>query len=131
MLRYVTPYSSVLICNLDFWENTKEPTLKKFLDFRLGSGDLGDMQTEHNSYNNELKTISSRHAKVSEIGEKVKKWKQAFKALFIFNYFIFFAPKDRSTLVPHQLPYYLLVSNGKDCLFVGVHIFQWCVVRIV
>jgi hypothetical protein len=82
------------------------------------------MQTEHNSYNNELKTISSHYAKVSEIGEKVKKWKQAFKACLYLIIFYLFAPKARSTLVPHQLPYYLLVGNGKDCLFVGVHIFQ-------
>ncbi|CAG8610604.1 2485_t:CDS:2, partial [Scutellospora calospora] len=53
-----------------FWENTKEPTLKKFLDFRLRSGDLEDMQTEHNNYKNELLTISSYYAKISEIGEK-------------------------------------------------------------
>ncbi|CAG8684958.1 318_t:CDS:10 [Funneliformis caledonium] len=72
----------------DFWERTEEPSLKKFLDFRLRSGYLSDMKTEHNRYYNELKTLSAHYAKVSEVGEKVQKWISAFKARlnFILNY---------------------------------------------
>ncbi|CAG8680975.1 16168_t:CDS:10 [Funneliformis caledonium] len=99
-----------------FWENTKEPTLKKFLDFRLRSGDLEDMQTEHNNYKNELLTISSHYAKISEIGEKVKKWKLTFKACLYLPYW------ERLLVCwcahlpmngPRGLPFDLLVRKGK------------------
>ncbi|CAG8716064.1 9465_t:CDS:2, partial [Racocetra fulgida] len=65
-----------------FWESTDEPSLRKFLDFRLRSGNLEDMKTEHNRYNGELKTLSEHYAKISEVGRKVQNWKAAFKETF-------------------------------------------------
>ncbi|CAB5104893.1 unnamed protein product [Rhizophagus irregularis] len=62
-----------------FWENTKNPTLLKFLNFRLSAGDLEDKKTEYNRYNNELNTISKHYAEMSEMGQEIAKWKGAFK----------------------------------------------------
>ncbi|CAI2163821.1 2702_t:CDS:10 [Funneliformis geosporum] len=108
-----------------FWENTKEPTLKKFLDFRLRSGDLKDMQTEHNNYKNELITISSHYAIISEIGEKVKKWKLAFKACLYLPYWerllvcwCAHLPMMCRACSLMDLLCDLLVRKGKNCLFV-------------
>nr|CAG8434536.1 6227_t:CDS:10 [Entrophospora candida] len=50
-----------------FWESTDEPSLKKFLDFRLSADNLEDMKTENNRYNNELNEISKFYTEVSEI----------------------------------------------------------------
>nr|CAG8619539.1 12036_t:CDS:10 [Entrophospora candida] len=108
-----------------FWENTKEPTLKKFLDFRLRSGDLEDMQTEHDNYNNELLTISSHYAKISEIGEKVKKWRLAFKACLYLPYWerllvcwCAHLPMVCRAYSLMDLLCDLLVRKGKNCLLV-------------
>ncbi|CAG8672243.1 5985_t:CDS:2 [Funneliformis mosseae] len=91
-----------------FWENTKEPTLKKFLDFWLRSGDLEDMQTEHNNYKNELLTISSHYAKISEIGEKY--WKR-----LLVCWCTHLPMND-----PCRLPFNLLVHKEKTaCSFVS------------
>ncbi|UZO02113.1 uncharacterized protein OCT59_020607 [Rhizophagus irregularis] len=62
-----------------FWENTDEPSLKNFLDFRLLAGDLEDMQTEYHRYKKELDTIGKFYAEVSEPGQEVLRWKNAFK----------------------------------------------------
>ncbi|GET60125.1 C2H2-type zinc finger transcription factor [Rhizophagus irregularis DAOM 181602=DAOM 197198] len=76
------------LCKLDhddeegidgFWENTDEPSLKNFLDFRLLAGDLEDMQTEYHRYKKELDTIGKFYAEVSEPGQEVLRWKNAFK----------------------------------------------------
>ncbi|CAG8564775.1 16530_t:CDS:10 [Funneliformis caledonium] len=64
-----------------FWESTSEPSLKKFLDFRLSAGNLEDMKTEYNRYKKELNEISKFYTEVSEFGQKVQKWKTAFKAM--------------------------------------------------
>nr|CAG8632375.1 10750_t:CDS:10 [Entrophospora candida] len=65
-----------------FWESTSEPSLKKFLDFRLSAGNLEDMKTEYNRYKKELNEISKFYTEVSEFGQKVQKWKTAFKAIY-------------------------------------------------
>ncbi|CAG8591594.1 8837_t:CDS:2 [Ambispora leptoticha] len=54
-----------------FWESTDDPSLKKFLDFRLSAGDLEDMKTEYYRYSKELGTISKFYAEVSEHGREV------------------------------------------------------------
>ncbi|RGB23292.1 hypothetical protein C1646_677219 [Rhizophagus diaphanus] len=48
-------------CKLDveFWESTDNPSLKKFLDFRFQKGVLGDKKTEYSQYKSELSTIKS------------------------------------------------------------------------
>ncbi|CAG8737307.1 4833_t:CDS:10, partial [Funneliformis caledonium] len=61
-----------------FWENTENPTLLKFLNFRLSAGDLGDKKTEYNRYNNELNTISKYYVEMSEMGQEKAKWKEHF-----------------------------------------------------
>ncbi|CAG8786994.1 11869_t:CDS:2, partial [Acaulospora morrowiae] len=40
-----------------FWESMEEPSLKKFLDFRLKANDLNDRDTEHRQYKTELEII--------------------------------------------------------------------------
>ncbi|GES83361.1 hypothetical protein GLOIN_2v1716154 [Rhizophagus clarus] len=62
-----------------FWEDTEEPSLKKFLDFRLLAGDLEDKQTEYHRYKQELETIGKFYAEMSEPGQEVIRWKNAFK----------------------------------------------------
>ncbi|RUP45424.1 hypothetical protein BC936DRAFT_148205 [Jimgerdemannia flammicorona] len=63
-----------------FWENTDTPSLKKFLEFRFLAGDLEFEEIEHSYYKHDLNTIGSHYAEVSEVGRKVLKWKQRFKA---------------------------------------------------
>ncbi|RHZ77046.1 hypothetical protein Glove_186g27 [Diversispora epigaea] len=62
-----------------FWESTDQPSLKKFLDFRLSAGDLEKKQIEYSRYNNELNTISRFYTGASKFGQQVSKWKDAFK----------------------------------------------------
>ncbi|CAB4469619.1 unnamed protein product [Rhizophagus irregularis] len=70
----------MVVCGtISFWENTDEPSLKNFLDFRLLAGDLEDMQTEYHRYKKELDTIGKFYAEVSEPGQEVLRWKNAFK----------------------------------------------------
>ncbi|CAG8525044.1 23365_t:CDS:2 [Racocetra persica] len=73
-----------------FWESTDQPSLKKFLDFRLSAGDIEDSRVEYDRYKKELDEISKFYAEASKSGQEVQRWKNAFKA-----------------------------SNGKDCLSVG------------
>ncbi|CAG8602889.1 10989_t:CDS:2, partial [Racocetra fulgida] len=56
-----------------------EPSLKKFLDFRLSAGDLEESKIEYDRYNKELITISRFYAEASEFGQQVSKWKISFK----------------------------------------------------
>lgn len=63
-----------------FWETTDIPSLKKFLEFRFLAGDLESEEIEHYYYTHDLNTIGSHYAKVSEVGQKILKWKQHFKA---------------------------------------------------
>ncbi|CAG8796418.1 8690_t:CDS:2, partial [Cetraspora pellucida] len=64
-----------------FWESMDEPTLKKFLDFRLSAGDLEESKIEYARYKNEILTISRFYAEASEFGQQVLKWKNAFKEM--------------------------------------------------
>ncbi|CAG8637383.1 3035_t:CDS:10, partial [Paraglomus brasilianum] len=63
-----------------FWESTDEPSLKKFLDFRLSSGDIEDRKIEYARYNNELITIARYYAEESAVGRCISSWKNAFMA---------------------------------------------------
>ncbi|CAB4398621.1 unnamed protein product [Rhizophagus irregularis] len=63
----------------DFWKNTEEPSLNKFLNFRLHQGNLEESEVEHRRYKDELKSISKYYDKESEIGKKVLIWKQKFQ----------------------------------------------------
>ena len=85
-MLFAGSYGMLLTCYLSvaFWENTKNPTLLNFLNFRLSAGDLGDKKTEYNRYNNELNTISKHYAEMSEMGQKIAKWKGAFKVDIFF-----------------------------------------------
>ncbi len=67
-----------------FWESIDDPSLKKFLDFRLSAGDLEEMKVEYTRYNNDLNTISRFYAEASDFGQKVLKWKSAFKASYLY-----------------------------------------------
>nr|CAG8531564.1 3886_t:CDS:2 [Entrophospora candida] len=59
-----------------FWKSTDEPSLKEFLDFRLSAGNLEDMKTKHNRYNNELDEISKFYTEVSKWSSPIKHfWK--------------------------------------------------------
>ncbi|CAG8716700.1 13133_t:CDS:10, partial [Funneliformis caledonium] len=62
-----------------FWESTDEPSLNKFLNYRIHAEDLKDEVAEHNQYIGELNSISKYYPEMSEIGKKVKKFKQDFK----------------------------------------------------
>ncbi|CAG8622165.1 7177_t:CDS:2 [Acaulospora morrowiae] len=62
-----------------FWESMDEPSLKKFLDFRLKANNLKDKDTEHRQYKTELEIIQSYHGKNSEIGAKANSWLNQFK----------------------------------------------------
>ncbi|CAG8467995.1 34543_t:CDS:10 [Gigaspora margarita] len=64
-----------------FWENTEEPTLFDFLNFRLSTGVLDDKRTEYSRYKNELTTISKFYAEASEFGQNIIKWKNSCKSL--------------------------------------------------
>lgn len=57
-----------------------EPSLKKFLDFRLEANDLEDRDTEHRQYKTELEIIKNYHGENSEIGAKAIRWLKQFKA---------------------------------------------------
>ncbi|RUS29057.1 hypothetical protein BC938DRAFT_481112 [Jimgerdemannia flammicorona] len=57
---------------IDFWKSTDDPTLKKFLDFRLSAGNLEDEETEHNRYKAELSRISRYYTESSEFGQKLR-----------------------------------------------------------
>ena len=59
--------------DIDFWNDNVDPTLRKFLNFRLNTGDLKDPDTEHYRYQSELNTLSKYYTKESEIGKKVLK----------------------------------------------------------
>ncbi|RHZ63287.1 hypothetical protein Glove_330g50 [Diversispora epigaea] len=50
-----------------FWEETRNPSLKKFLDFRHLENDLEDSDTEHYGYQCELNTISKYYTEKSEV----------------------------------------------------------------
>ncbi|CAG8629870.1 7316_t:CDS:10, partial [Ambispora gerdemannii] len=47
-----------------------EPSLKKFLDFRLSAGDLEESKVEYAQYNNEITTISRFYAEASAFGQQ-------------------------------------------------------------
>ncbi|RUP49291.1 hypothetical protein BC936DRAFT_142871 [Jimgerdemannia flammicorona] len=64
----------------DFWEATDEPSLRKFLDFRLSAADLKDEATEHHKYITDLNKLSKFYAEVSETGKKIRKWRNTLKA---------------------------------------------------
>ncbi|CAI2189448.1 18641_t:CDS:2, partial [Funneliformis geosporum] len=51
-----------------FWEETDQPSLKKFLDFRFSAGDIEEMIVEYARYKNELNTISRYYTEASEFG---------------------------------------------------------------
>ncbi|CAH1756251.1 6957_t:CDS:2, partial [Entrophospora sp. SA101] len=51
-----------------FWEDTDNPSLRKFFDFRHLEGDLVDSVTEHYHYQCELNTISEYYTEKSEVG---------------------------------------------------------------
>ncbi|CAI2189797.1 14219_t:CDS:2 [Funneliformis geosporum] len=55
---------------LVFWEQSEEPSLMKFLNFRLHAQDLEDEVTEHNRYKNELKAIKKHYDETSDVGQK-------------------------------------------------------------
>ncbi|CAG8454957.1 8312_t:CDS:2 [Paraglomus brasilianum] len=63
----------------DFWESIDEPSLQKFLVFRLSAGDLNDESEEHHRYITELKTIKKYYAEASEMGRNISKWINRFK----------------------------------------------------
>ncbi|CAJ0915052.1 5507_t:CDS:2, partial [Entrophospora sp. SA101] len=86
-----------------FWESTDEPSLKNFLDFRLSAGNLKDMKTEHNHYNNELNEISKFYTEVSESGQEVLGWKKAFKASKLYILFWIRIMSTSTTLQPITL----------------------------
>ncbi|CAG8604660.1 10813_t:CDS:2, partial [Paraglomus occultum] len=77
---YLLPKCLDAVKYRDFWESTDEPSLKKFLDFRLSSGDLEDMTVEYARYNKELITIAKYYAETSNVGQRILSWKKAFKA---------------------------------------------------
>ncbi|CAG8455004.1 8467_t:CDS:2 [Cetraspora pellucida] len=54
----------------DFWKNTEEPSLNKFLSFRLHQNNLEESEVEHRRYKDELKSISNYYDEESEIGKK-------------------------------------------------------------
>ncbi|RIB00444.1 hypothetical protein C2G38_2234299 [Gigaspora rosea] len=89
----------------DFWKNTEEPSLNKFLSFRLRQNNLEESEVEHRRYKDELKSISNYYDEESEIGKKVLIWKQKFKASI--NLFV------DLTLCHRQLPCWLLTGRGK------------------
>ncbi|GES72852.1 C2H2-type zinc finger transcription factor [Rhizophagus clarus] len=62
-----------------YWKNNVEPSLRKFLNFRLHAGDLEDSDTEHYRFQRELDTIKNFYTETSEIGQKVLKWQRYFK----------------------------------------------------
>ncbi|CAG8485652.1 1505_t:CDS:10 [Paraglomus occultum] len=64
----------------DFWASVDEPSLRKFLDFRLSAGDLNDESEEHHRYISELKTIKKYYAEASEMGRNISKWINRFKS---------------------------------------------------
>ncbi|CAJ0908719.1 10539_t:CDS:2, partial [Entrophospora sp. SA101] len=80
-----------------FWEDTDNPSLRKFFDFRHLEGDLVDSVTEHYHYQCELNTISEYYTEKSEVGQIVLKLKSDFKVI-IFNGSFFFSWKARTTL---------------------------------
>ncbi|CAG8642023.1 1873_t:CDS:2, partial [Paraglomus brasilianum] len=53
-----------------FWEQSEEPSLKSFLNFRLHAQDLEDKATEHNRYKNKLKAIKKYYDKTSDVRQK-------------------------------------------------------------
>ncbi|RUP49921.1 hypothetical protein BC936DRAFT_140975 [Jimgerdemannia flammicorona] len=63
----------------DFWESVDEPSLRKFLDFRLSAGDLKDEATEYHRYITELATIKKYYTEASEMGGNILKWMNLFK----------------------------------------------------
>ncbi|CAG8593431.1 13445_t:CDS:10, partial [Ambispora gerdemannii] len=54
----------------DFWKDTEEPSLNKFLNFRLRQSNLEDSEVEHRRYKDELKSIRKYYDEESEIGKK-------------------------------------------------------------
>ncbi|CAG8619334.1 9296_t:CDS:10 [Dentiscutata erythropus] len=94
----------------DFWKNTEEPSLNKFLSFRLHQNNLEESEVEHRRYKDELKSISNYYDEESEIGKKVLIWKQKFKASI--NLFV------DLTLCHRQLPLLVAYWQGKGCLLV-------------
>ncbi|CAG8737135.1 18817_t:CDS:2, partial [Acaulospora morrowiae] len=60
-----------------FWEDTNNPSLRKFLDFRRLEGDLADSDTEHYRYQCELDAFRKYYTEESEVDQivlKLKKW---------------------------------------------------------
>jgi len=99
--RFLWFITHLITCeHVAFWESTDEPSLKNFLDFRLSSGDLA-----------ELSEISKFYSEVSEIGQKVLRWKNAFKESKVYYF--------RLGSRVHQLPYNLRGCSGNDCVSVG------------
>ncbi|CAG8685051.1 5032_t:CDS:2, partial [Cetraspora pellucida] len=94
----------------DFWKNTEEPSLNKFLSFRLHQNNLEESEVEHRRYKDELKSISNYYDEESEIGKKVLIWKQKFKASI--NLFV------DLTLCHRQLPLLVAYWQEKGCLLV-------------
>ncbi|RUP50892.1 hypothetical protein BC936DRAFT_137196 [Jimgerdemannia flammicorona] len=67
-----------------FWESTDEPSLNKFLYYRFSAGNLQEEDTEHSRYTAELNVIGKYYDEASEVGQKLQKWKKAFKASIMF-----------------------------------------------
>ncbi|CAG8450000.1 15649_t:CDS:10 [Funneliformis mosseae] len=92
-----------------FWESTDEPSLNKFLNYRIHAEDLKDEVAEHNQYIGELNSISKYYPEMSEIGKKVKKFKQDFKEKLRVCVFVY--------VTLHELLCGLRVRRGKTaCL---------------
>jgi uncharacterized membrane protein len=66
--------------NIAFWEGVENPSLIKFLEFRIRQGNLSDQKTEHCRYKEELDTITEYSSSSSEIVGIVQKWNNLFKA---------------------------------------------------
>ncbi|CAG8834526.1 11008_t:CDS:2, partial [Racocetra persica] len=104
-----------------FWENTENPSLKNFLDFRSKEGNLEDEETEHLRYKCELNTIRKYYSETSEMGQKILRWMQDFKVrkgcVLVGEHII--NGSATLALCCHQLPCWLRTGRGKGCVLVG------------
>ncbi|CAG8752445.1 5967_t:CDS:2, partial [Funneliformis caledonium] len=112
VIMYLSPECFNALKYPAFWRNRKDPSLKKFLDFRRCMGDLNDPEMEHSRYNLEQNAITSYYNETTEIGKKAQKLKKEFKA----RYFVLLGFSD---CLFAQTPCELLACKAKvACLSV-------------
>ncbi|RUP48615.1 LOW QUALITY PROTEIN: hypothetical protein BC936DRAFT_144299 [Jimgerdemannia flammicorona] len=102
---------------IDFWKSTDDPTLKKFLDFRLSAGNLEDEETEHNRYKAELSRINITLNHLN-LGKNYEGGLKLSRQVHSFHYWI----TSEQPLQPEYTDYpagFVLAAGKASCLLVG------------